>query len=158
NVPQLLGLSRALAHRRHQVARAADDLLRGRRVGGARSYRSFHPLLPISRRQRAALRRVGEAFYRDAGIAVFAGLHAAQIEILHRVVRLRERELAARAVDLGLLHRRDQLLARRGVSLDRGEASDQQLPRVVALHGIDIDLAAGRLLESGAEGLVPGVV
>src|SRR5579872_4588670 len=40
------------------------------------------------RRHLAAGRRIGECLDRDADVAVFGALHLAQIEILHRVVRL----------------------------------------------------------------------
>src|SRR5438067_2237419 len=51
----------------------------------------------------AAGARVGQCLGRDAEDLVLALFHAAQVDVLHRVVRLAHRPLAARAVDgLGL--------------------------------------------------------
>src|SRR5579864_7064069 len=105
----------------------------------------------------AASRGIGQRLYGDADEAVLEPLNPAQIDVLHRIMRFRQRELAARAIDLGLRHRGNQLFASPDIALHRGKASEQQLPGIIALHGVDIGVAGGRLFEGGAERLILGV-
>src|ERR1043165_9297686 len=65
-------------------------------------------LAATPRLQLAAARRIGERLHRDRAELVVVALDLAQVDILHRVAGGRERELAARAVDRGLPHRRGE--------------------------------------------------
>ena len=65
---------------------------------------------------------------------------------------------AARAVDLGGAQRLVEVGLVLDVALDGLEADGQQLRRIVALHGIDVGVAAGLVLEGLAEGGVLGIV
>src|SRR5574337_1480144 len=82
----------------------------------------------------------GQRLRGDADHHVVAFLHLAQVDILYRVVRLAHGPLAARAVDHGAL---DGLVQHRLVGeipLDGVGAGNQQLARVVALHGVHVGL------------------
>src|SRR5215213_5840779 len=109
-------------------------------------------------RHAAAAGRIGEAFVRDRDVLVTAVAHLAEIDVLHDVVRLREADRPARRVDLRAFHRNDHLVARAGVAADRREPDVEKSRRVVALHGIDVAVEAGLLLERLEEGLVRRVV
>src|SRR3990170_165101 len=81
----------------------------------------------------ATARRVGQTLPGNADEFVLLADHLAQVEILDRVVRLGNREAAARAVDRRLLDRRDQRLLRLDVAFHRAQACVEHLRRVVAL-------------------------
>src|ERR1700710_2838609 len=70
--------------------------------------------------QLAAARRVGEVLHRDVHQLVLVADHTAQVDVLHGVVRLADREGAARAVDAGLLDRGGEFRLLRDVALHRG--------------------------------------
>jgi hypothetical protein len=76
----------------------------------------------------------------DAHQLVLLAVDLAQVDVLHRVVRLADRERAARAVDLGLLDGGGELGLLRDVALHRVQADAQHLRGVVALHGVDVGL------------------
>jgi len=80
--------------------------------------------------------------------------HLAQIDVLHRVVRLRDAERTARAIDPGLLHRGGELRLLADVTLGGRQADAQDLAGVVALHGVDVRLQLEGLGIGQAEGVV----
>src|SRR5438067_863490 len=64
---------------------------------------------PSCSRHLACLDRGGivvERLHRHADVLVFRAGHFSQVDVLHRIVRLRQMPLAARAVDDDLFHRR----------------------------------------------------
>src|SRR4029077_7394950 len=125
-----------------------------------RGWRRLEPSAAWLTRSRhlAAARGIGERLHGDAGVLVLQALDLAQIDVLDRVVRLGERELASWTVDRGLLHGGDESIPRADIALDGAKPGDQELSGVVALHRVDIGLAVGRALECGAEALVLGNV
>src|SRR6266567_139846 len=135
----------------YQLSTAAKTpIRRSRRLGtGGRWTGSRHL---------AAARGIGERLGGDAHVLVLEPLGLAQIDVLDRVVRLGERELAARTVDGRLLHGGDQGVACTDIALDGAETGDQELAGVVALHGVDVGVAVDRALESCSEALVLGDV
>src|SRR5262245_54096239 len=88
----------------------------------ARAGRAYLRVLAL-RGQLAARAGVGEVLDRDAGDLVQAAARLAQIDVLHDLLRLREADRTARAVDPGLAHR----LVQRGLVVE------------VALHGFEPD-------------------
>ncbi len=109
---------------------------------------------PYRRQPRA---EVGQGLHRHAADLVLAAVHLAQVEVLHRVVGLGEREHAARAVDLGGFHGLDDVRLARHIALHGIGAGGQQLRGVVALHRVHVRLELVGLGVVGAEGLVAGV-
>src|SRR6186713_1340347 len=96
----------ALRHWTRKVARSMDQRLL--------------PLTPALSRlagegesasELAAARRIGKRLDGDAAELVVVALDLAQVDVLHRVARRRDRELAARAVDRDLAHRGAELVA-----------------------------------------------
>src|ERR1035438_9130640 len=83
--------------------------------------------LSRGRSELAAARRVGERFHGDGAELVVVALDLAQVDILHRVAGGRERELAARAVDHGLVHGRGELVALREIAVHRLQAVAEDL-------------------------------
>src|SRR5215471_18106316 len=70
----------------------------------------------------------------DANDGIVAVLDLAQIDILHRVVRLGEAPFSARTFELDLFHGADQGFRRADVALHLVHGPDQKLGRVVALY------------------------
>src|SRR6185437_11471774 len=86
----------------------------------------------------AAWRRIGERLDRDAFDPVLVADDLAQVDVLHRIVRLRQRERPARAVDMCAFDRGDELLAPGDIALHRGESRVQHLRGVITLHGVHV--------------------
>src|SRR5258706_14196977 len=61
------------------------------------------------RSELAAAGRVGERLHRHADLLVLLAVDPAQVDVLHRVVGLRQRERPARRIDLRLLDRGGEL-------------------------------------------------
>src|SRR5215470_16132418 len=101
---------------------------------------------------RATAPGIGQRLCCKANGLVLAVLDLAQIEVLHHVVRRRERDLAARAVDLCGSHRAGQQCPLRDVAIDRTQSDTQQLRRIVALDRVDVRLAAIRFGVGEPEG------
>src|SRR5207253_3083886 len=91
---------------------------------------------------RAATPWIGKRLRGEADGFVLPVLDLTQIEVLHHVVRRRERDLAARAVDLGRGHRPEEQLALADVAADGPQPEAEELRRVIALHRVDVRLAA----------------
>src|SRR5690242_4776004 len=102
----------------------------------------------------ASLRRIGERLHRNAFVAILGADDLAQVDVLHRVVRLRQRERTARAVDVCRLDRCDKLGALAHVTVDRGKACAQHLRRVIALHRVYVGRGLVGLVVVGAKRLV----
>src|SRR3989344_5812929 len=102
----------------------------------------------------AAGTAVGQGLGGNANHIVFLVLDAAQVDVLHGVVCLAHRPLAARAVDGGAFHRLDDGSLGGQVALDGVGALHQQKAGVVALYRVHIGLAAEGLGVFQAELLV----
>src|SRR5262245_25637929 len=106
---------------------------------------------PVSSHQPAAGARIGQVLGRDAHDLVLPAFGSAQIDVLRDVLRRRHGDGSARGIDLGRPQRLIEIGFVLDVAADRLESQGQQLAGIVALHGVDIGIATGLVLESPAE-------
>src|SRR5258706_12602911 len=141
----------AFRHWTRKVAKSIASSLRilGKLKSGARRpplFSSIHSAAiyatASSTSHRAAASWIGEALSSQSDGLVLPVLDLSQVEVLHHVVRRRQRDPAARAVDLRRGHRPVEQLSLCDVNADGPQSQAQELRRIVALHGVDVGLGA----------------
>lgn len=88
--------------------------------------------------QLAAASWVGQFFDGNFHNFVFVAFDFTQVDVLHRVARLGQGELAAWAVDLGSADCVAHSVFLADVAVDGFQAGVEHLSGIVALHGVDV--------------------